>query len=74
MTKPASSPRIARDVVAALPHLGGELPRCAVDLSDNTNLWGAPPAALRVLHAAHSDALSRSPSLYSEPLRSALLQ
>lgn len=74
MTKPASSPRIARDVVAALPHLGGELTRCAVDLSDNTNLWGAPPAALRVLHAAQSDALSRYPSLYSEPLRSALLR
>ena len=74
MTATANSARIARDVVAALPHLGGELSRCTVDLSDNTNLWGAPPAALRVLQAAQSDALSRYPSLYSEPLRSALLR
>ena len=73
MTTPGTLPGIAREVVVALPHLGGELPRCAVDLSDNTNLWGAPPAALRVLQDAQSDALSRYPSLYSEPLRSALL-
>lgn len=68
------SPRVGRDAVAALPHLGGELPRCAVDLSDNTNLWGAPPAAVRALHASSSDALSQYPSLYSEPLRAALLR
>jgi histidinol-phosphate aminotransferase len=70
---PAFATPVGRDVVAALPHLGGELPRCAVDLSDNTNLWGAPPAAVRALHAAQSDALSQYPSLYSEPLRAALL-
>lgn len=64
----------ARAAVAALPHLGGELSRCDVDLSDNTNLWGAPPAALRALHEAHGDSLSRYPSLYSEPLRAALLE
>lgn len=74
MTLPVIAPRIARDVVAALPHMGGELPRCEVDLSDNTNIWGAPPAAVRVLQQAQSAALSRYPSLYSEPLRSALLQ
>jgi Histidinol-phosphate/aromatic aminotransferase and cobyric acid decarboxylase len=66
--------RSARDAVAALPHLGGELPRCEVDLSDNTNLWGAPPAAVRALQGATSDSLSRYPSLYSEPLQAALLQ
>ena len=70
----ASSARVGRDVVAALPHLGGELPRCETDLSDNTNLWGAPPAAVRALREASSDALSRYPSLYSEPLRAALLR
>ena len=70
---PSENARLGRDVVAALPHMGGELPRCEVDLSDNTNLWGAPPAALRALREASPDALSRYPSLYSEPLRSALL-
>ena len=70
---PAFGTRVGRDVVSALPHMGDELPRCAVDLSDNTNLWGAPPAAVRALHAAPSDALSQYPSLYSEPLRAVLL-
>ena len=68
------SESLARGAVSALPHLGGELARCEVDLSDNTNLWGAPPAALRALHDARADALSRYPSLYSEPLRAALLR
>src|SRR6476646_1673649 len=71
---PAAKARSARDAVAALPHLGGELPRCEVDLSDNTNLWGAPPAAVRTLRSASSETLSRYPSLYSEPLQAALLQ
>ncbi|CAN5147096.1 histidinol-phosphate transaminase [soil metagenome] len=73
MTTASEFAGIGRAVVAALPHMGGELPRCAVDLSDNTNLWGAPPAALRVLRDAPFSALSAYPSLYSEPLRSALL-
>ena len=68
-----SSTRGGRELVAGLPHMGGELARCDVDLSDNTNLWGAPPAALRALHGASTEALSRYPSLYSEPLQAALL-
>ena len=47
---------------------------CAVDLSDNTNLWGAPPAAVRALGTAPVAALSRYPTLYSEPLHAALLE
>ena len=69
---PETIPRLARDVVRALPHFGSEIPECAIDLSDNTNLWGAPPAALRVLRELPSDALSRYPSLYSEPLQAAM--
>jgi histidinol-phosphate aminotransferase len=71
--KPVSDSCVGRDVVAALPHLGGELSRCEVDLSDNTNLWGAPPAVGRALRDAPPESLSRYPSLYSEPLRAALL-
>ncbi len=73
MTTTSDSLRLAREAVRGLPHLGGELARCEVDLSDNTNLWGAPPAAVRVLREAHADSLSRYPALYSEPLQSALL-
>ena len=45
---------------------------CAVDLSDNTNLWGAPPAVDRVLKRIASDGLSRYPSAYSDDLKGAI--
>ncbi len=65
--------RLAREGMGALPLYSPELAACAVDLSDNTNLWGAPPAALRAMREAPVVALSRYPTLYSEPLRAALL-
>lgn len=43
----------------------------ALDLSDNTNQWGAHPAALEVLRAADGDALARYPDLYADDLRAA---
>lgn len=43
-----------------------------VDLSDNTNLWGAPPAALDVLRAAGVDDVARYPTLYADELRDAV--
>ena len=66
--------RLAREGMGALPLYAPELAKCTVDLSDNTNLWGAPPAALRALHEAPVASLSRYPTLYSEPLRDALLE
>ena len=74
MTTTPDSLRLAHEAVRGLPHMGGELARCEVDLSDNTNLWGAPPGAVQVLREARGEALSRYPALYSEPLHSALLQ
>ena len=41
----------------------------AVDLSDNTNLWGAHPDARRVLAGAADETLTRYPSLYADDLR-----
>ncbi len=46
--------------------------RCAVDLSDNTNLWGAPPAALRTLRATAEESVARYPVAYEPALREAL--
>ncbi|TMQ69281.1 MAG: histidinol-phosphate aminotransferase family protein [Candidatus Eisenbacteria bacterium] len=43
-----------------------------LDLSDNTNLYGAPPAALRILREAAPDDATRYPSAYSDALRAAL--
>jgi histidinol-phosphate aminotransferase len=42
---------------------------CAVDLSDNTNLWGSAPSAVSAAAAA---SLTRYPSVYADGLRDAL--
>ena len=44
----------------------------ALDLSDNTNLWGAPPAALAAVQAADDDMLTRYPLLYADDLKEAV--
>jgi histidinol-phosphate aminotransferase len=45
---------------------------CAIDLSDNTNLWGSPPSAAAILSNANAAALSRYPSAYSDELKAAI--
>jgi histidinol-phosphate aminotransferase len=45
---------------------------CAIDLSDNTNLWGAPPNAARALRDAASASMTRYPELYAGALKGAL--
>ncbi len=42
--------------------------RCRIDLSDNTNLWGAPPSARAAIALAESEALTRYPAPYSRAL------
>ncbi|HJQ52224.1 MAG TPA: histidinol dehydrogenase [Gemmatimonadaceae bacterium] len=45
--------------------------QCDIDLSDNTNLWGAPPTASRVLASPDAD-VSRYPVAYEPALATAL--
>jgi histidinol-phosphate aminotransferase len=45
---------------------------CSTDLSDNTNLWGTPPAAERVLRNLSSSDVRRYPSAYTSDLKAAL--
>ncbi len=45
-----------------------------IDLSDNTNLWGPHPDALRRVRAVSADDLARYPSLYADPLRDAVAE
>lgn len=45
---------------------------CRTDLSDNTNLWGMPPAAERALLETPTAAVTRYPSLYAAELKHAL--
>ena len=42
---------------------------CRVDLSDNTNLWGMPPAAERALRDATVASVTRYPALYADTLK-----
>jgi histidinol-phosphate aminotransferase len=46
--------------------------RCRIDLSDNTNLWGAPPAALREVAAVREENVTRYPVAYEPELAAAL--
>ena len=46
--------------------------RVAIDLSDNTNLWGAPPAALRALTTVRDEDVARYPVAYEPALAAAL--
>ena len=43
-----------------------------LDLSDNTSRYGPHPAALRTLREAEPEALTRYPTVYADPLRSAV--
>jgi histidinol-phosphate aminotransferase len=43
-----------------------------LDLSDNTNLWGAHPEALKRIRRAAEDDLARYPELYADSLRLAV--
>lgn len=65
---------MARAEIRALPLYAPDLAECAVDVSDNTNLWGMPPAARRALVEAPLSAATRYPSLYGAPLREAVLR
>ena len=62
---------LARAEVRALPLYDPDAAPCDVDVSDNVNLWGSPPAALRAL--SQSPQVHHYPSLYSPALRDALL-
>jgi histidinol-phosphate aminotransferase len=63
-----------RDDYAALdPYDPGRTP-VDLDLSDNTNLWGVHPAALKVVRTASGESLSRYPSVYADHLKRAVSQ
>ena len=58
------------DIPVYAPHGPGENPpETRIDASDNTNLWGPPPAAARAIRDASLDAVSRYPALYAHELK-----
>lgn len=71
MSKPSSTLQ-SRESYAGITLYAPDRRPCAIDLSDNTNLWGAPPSAERVVHDAVAPALTRYPQLYAGTLKDAL--
>lgn len=58
-----------RSVYAPLEPYAPDRRPIEVDLSDNTNRWGAHPGAMAVVREADPEALLRYPSVYADQLR-----
>ena len=58
--------QLARAAYAAIPRYGGGAD-CEIELSDNTNQWGVPPAAAAVLREGR--AVSGYPDMYADSLK-----
>jgi histidinol-phosphate aminotransferase len=69
---PSESLRLGRATIRDIVPYPTERTPCAADLSDNTNLFGAPPAALRELSKSGDEEITRYPGLHTRRLREAL--
>ena len=61
-----------RPDLADLPLYEADRTPALVDLSDNTNRWGMPPSASRVLREAGASAFTRYPEPYADSLKDEL--
>ncbi len=70
----AASPRLelARQAYRDISLYAPDRTPCAIDLSDNTNVFGVPPTALATLRDAAAATVSRYPSLYAGGLKAAI--
>ena len=68
----AIRPTLARADYAQLALYTPDRSPVRVDLSDNTNRWGMPPAAARVIREAATSAFARYPEPYSAALKEAV--
>ena len=66
------SPRFPREDYRSLDLYAPDRRPVPIDLTDNTNRWGAHPAALAAVRAADDDALTRYPDLYADDLKAAI--
>jgi histidinol-phosphate aminotransferase len=67
-----TSLEIARAAYRDVSLYAGEPAACEIDLSDNTNLWGTPPAAIRALREMADAGMTRYPSAYALALKDAI--
>ena len=73
---PALAPPLPRRALREVqPYRGaGSAARSPVDLADNTNLFGVPPAVRRLLAEIPGEAITRYPSPYTSELRRCLAE
>jgi histidinol-phosphate aminotransferase len=71
---PASLLSLTRDGYREIALYSPPRGRVEIDLSDNTNLWGAPPAALRALASIGQDEVTRYPVAFEPDLAAALAE
>ncbi len=64
----------ARALYDAVPLYDPKRAPVALDLTDNTNLWGLPPSAERTLREAPVSRITRYPSLYAADLKAELAE
>lgn len=69
---PLPSGGARRAAYAEIARYAGDKAAVPVDLADNTNRWGMPPAAARVVRELGAEALTRYPDAYGGPLKRAL--
>ncbi len=67
-----SSLDVARETYRSISLYAPNRAPAEVDLSDNTNLWGIPPAAAREIHAAAAATVTRYPALYAADVKQAI--
>lgn len=63
---------IARASLRDVPAYAPDFSSCPIDLRDNTNLFGAPPAALAAMRAMEASALTEYPDVAGRALTTAL--
>lgn len=66
------SGNLARETYRGISLYAPDRAPCAIDLSDNTNLWGVPPAAATAIRDAASSVVTRYPALYADQLKRSL--
>ena len=67
-----SGPVPSREAYRGISLYGPRREPCAIDLSDNTNLWGAPPSAAAAIRSAMPSAITRYPSVYGSDFKQAV--
>jgi histidinol-phosphate aminotransferase len=71
-TSSSNSLDVAREAYRSISLYAPNRAPAAIDLSDNTNLWGVPPAALRAISGTVSSSVTRYPALYAADLKRAI--